>query len=373
MKIMHSTSGNKRQKTNRNHLLTSGMLAALLLAGCGQDSTNSASPVTTSEAATTAPQQKEEGTDMKDNSNTAKGTTAGKLRAEDIPTALLSGQTSQLYAQMTNEFKKQVSEKDLQSSKSMLQGIQSFKSLGDEIELNGELNGYIQYNWISDNNKLGLISILEKDGQIAGMQLQPIEQFPATDNTLSKTTYRMPFDGEWYVFWGGTNVIQNYHYAVESQRYAYDLVQVKDGMSYSGDPEKNESYYAFGQPVLAPADGKVVSIVNNIADNEPVGEMNPRQPGGNMVVIDHGGEYSILGHLQKGSVTVKPGDSVQSGDPIGKVGNSGNSSEAHMHFQVSSGPDIMTDPSIRIHWVNDLDPVKGETVDATNSKIVEPE
>lgn len=358
---------NKQQIRQRNVLFASGILAAILLAGCGQESTDSA-PGTTNDNTPTASQQTKEAADMKNNNDTGENSTAGKLQAKDIPAALLAGNTSQIHAQMTDDFKQMVSEEDLQSTaRSMLQDVQSFQSVGGSCEL----DGYRQDSWLSDNGKLGLTTMLDKQDRIAAMQLQPVESFPATDKSLSKTTYRMPFDGEWYVFWGGTNVMQNYHYAVESQRYAYDLVQSKKRMSYSGDPKKNESYYAFGQPVLAPADGKVVSVINTIADNEPVGVMNPKQPGGNMVVIDHGGEYSMLAHLQKGSITVKPGDSLQAGDPIGKVGNSGNSSEAHMHFQVSDGPDLMTNKSIRIRWKKDIQPVKGQIVDASSSQIVQ--
>ncbi|WP_411347006.1 M23 family metallopeptidase [Paenibacillus sp. WLX2291] len=156
--------------------------------------------------------------------------------------------------------------------------------------------------------------------------------------------------------------MQNYHYAVESQRYAYDFIQVKDGMSYRGDATRNESYYAFGQPALAPADGTVVAVVNDIADNEPVGTMNPEQPAGNNVVIRHGSEYSLLGHLQQGSVTVKKGDPIQAGQIIGKIGNSGNSSEAHLHFQIADNPNLANGKSIAVRWQGDMEPVKGQIV-----------
>ncbi|MFD1906546.1 M23 family metallopeptidase [Paenibacillus rhizoplanae] len=81
--------------------------------------------------------------------------------------------------------------------------------------------------------------------------------------------------------------------------------------------------------------------------------MNAEEPAGNVVVIDHGnGEHSITAHLKKGSVAVKKGDNVQQGDLIGHLGNSGNSSEAHLHFQVSDGPDLFTSRSIQIRWAD---------------------
>ncbi|TGU70988.1 M23 family metallopeptidase, partial [Mesorhizobium sp. M00.F.Ca.ET.186.01.1.1] len=124
------------------------------------------------------------------------------------------------------------------------------------------------------------------------------------------------------------DVLSNYHYAIPSQRYAYDIIKIKDGYSYSGDATKNESYYAFGQEILAPQDGTVVHVVSDIPDNVPVGTMNDKQPAGNVVVIDHGnGEFSYLAHLKQGSAKVKVGDRVKKGDLLGLCGNSGNSSE----------------------------------------------
>ncbi|MNC48479.1 Murein DD-endopeptidase MepM [compost metagenome] len=81
-----------------------------------------------------------------------------------------------------------------------------------------------------------------------------------------------------------------------------------------------------------------------------------------MVVIDHGGEYSFLAHLKQGSVTVKKGDSVKTGDVIGKAGNSGNSSEPHLHYQVSDGADLFSSRSLNIRWKDNLQPLKGQTV-----------
>ncbi|MNJ53851.1 Murein DD-endopeptidase MepM [compost metagenome] len=173
----------------------------------------------------------------------------------------------------------------------------------------------------------------------------------------------MPLKNDWFVFWGGENVIANYHYGTESQRYAYDFIKVKDGYSYSGDPKKNESYYAFGQEITAPEAGKVIHVVNDIADNEPVGIMNEKDLAGNVVAIDHGnGEYSYLAHLKKDSVTVKVGDIVQKGEVIGLCGNSGNSSEPHLHFQISDGDDLFTSSSLRVKWENDLHPIQGDTI-----------
>jgi murein DD-endopeptidase MepM/ murein hydrolase activator NlpD len=64
-------------------------------------------------------------------------------------------------------------------------------------------------------------------------------------------------------------------------------------------------------------------------------------PAGNHVVLDHGnGEFSLLAHLQKGSLRVKAGDTVKAGQPLGLCGNSGNTSEPHLHIHLQTGPEF---------------------------------
>src|SRR5690606_3473284 len=114
----------------------------------------------------------------------------------------------------------------------------------------------------------------------------------------TRTPLRLPFSDTWFVYWGGRSVPENYHAASIDQRFAYDLLIVREGRTFAGDPATNESYFCFGTPVLAPADGLIVSVEDGVADNTP-GEMNEQQVLGNHVVVDHGsGEFSFLAHLQ---------------------------------------------------------------------------
>lgn len=280
------------------------------------------------------------------------------LTPEELPTALLKGQHKEIYARFSQTLKEAISEEDLAATaEGFIEGIES-------LALSTTLfhNGTEQRTWLSNTGNKGMMAIFDPEGVILGIQVLELASSPQTDAKLTKVEYALPFEGDWLVFWGGTNVFENYHYEYESQRYAYDFIQAKDNYSYTGDPLKNESYYAFGKTIYAPADGTVVSVVNEIADNEPVGVMNPKQPAGNVVVIDHGGEYSYLAHLKQGSATVKAGDQVKQGDVIGLTGNSGNSSEPHLHFQVSDGADLFAAKSINILWEGKLKPVQGETV-----------
>lgn len=155
------------------------------------------------------------------------------------------------------------------------------------------------------------------------------------ENFVPITRFHVPANGEWTVSQGGPTRELNAHHGSKSQRFAYDLVLVIDGrFRQKGAPaESNEAYFGYGQPLLAPAAGEVIRVVEGVPDNIPkvMGEA-----GGNGVVIDHGfGEVSSLWHAKPGSVQVKVGDHVEAGQVIGQVGNSGRSSGAHIHFHVT--------------------------------------
>lgn len=164
----------------------------------------------------------------------------------------------------------------------------------------------------------------------------------------TRTTLRLPFDaptGEgaaWYVGWGGRAPEQNYHVVAPDQRFAYDFLVVRpDGegrfATHRGSGTTNEDYHCFGLPVLAPAAGRVTVALDSVADNVP-GQTNRAVVPGNHVVIDHGeGEFSLLAHLRRGSVRVAAGDTVGAGRQVGECGNSGNSSEAHVHYHLQTG------------------------------------
>lgn len=129
-----------------------------------------------------------------------------------------------------------------------------------------------------------------------------------------------------------------------AQRFAIDYVRVNDSSStFSGDRLKNESYLAEGVDAIAVANGKVVAVKDGIPENVP--GINSRAVpitletvGGNHVIIDiGGGAYAFYAHLKPGSMRVKVGDQVKRGQVVGLVGNTGNSTEPHLHFHISDG------------------------------------
>ena len=175
---------------------------------------------------------------------------------------------------------------------------------------------------------------------------------PATYRQANR--YILPLSGTWTVANGGPDPDTSHSWSIPGQRFAYDFVVTDErGKTHRGDGRRLEDYYAFGAPVRAPADGVVVKAKDGRRDYARPGEMDPFVTNllGNFVVIDHGGgEYSLLAHLRRGSVRVKPGDRVTQGQVVGEVGNSGNSSEPHLHFQVQDSPHFLFSASLPVRF-----------------------
>lgn len=136
-----------------------------------------------------------------------------------------------------------------------------------------------------------------------------------------------------------------------TRAYVYLWIPV-DANSYHGDPLKNENYYAYGTPLMAVADGVTAATKDSIPQSVP-GANSRAVPitmttvGGNYVAIDIGhGRYALYAHLQPGSLRVKAGDRVKRGQVIALLGNSGNSTEPHVHFQIADGPTFLSSEGI---------------------------
>ena len=169
----------------------------------------------------------------------------------------------------------------------------------------------------------------------------------------NKTILKLPFKDEWFVLWGGDTKELNQHHGVSNQRYALDFVVVdENNLSHKGNGENNNDYYVFGKEILAPADGVIVKIIDNIEDNV-LGQMDKEVVTGNAVRMKHKeDEVSVLAHLKQDSIKVKIGDSVKTGQVIGLCGNSGNSSEPHLHYHLQDSEDIYSGEGIKCYFQN---------------------
>jgi hypothetical protein len=136
-----------------------------------------------------------------------------------------------------------------------------------------------------------------------------------------------------------------------AQRYAIDWVKVRSVggkiTTCSGDESVNTSYFCYNASVYAVAPGKIVAVLDGIPENVPhAGKLaiglNAHNVAGNHVVEDlGGGRYALYAHLRPGSLTVKAGDRISAGQVLGKVGNSGNSTEPHLHMHIVDGPSFL--------------------------------
>jgi murein DD-endopeptidase MepM/ murein hydrolase activator NlpD len=195
---------------------------------------------------------------------------------------------------------------------------------------------------------LFLYVLLLRERPGAGLVLTPVQRYSPERNLYAYATDRvrlahhgavaftLPFLGQWrctqgYASGGPTHL--------GDWRQALDFAIVDaDGRTYQGAGLALSDYYAYNKPVLAPAEGVVVEVIQHIEDNA-VGEVNTRENWGNTVVIRHApGLYSQLSHLRAHSVHVKPGDYVRRGEVLGTCGSSGRSPEPHLHFQVQATP-----------------------------------
>ncbi|GGA70878.1 hypothetical protein GCM10011521_06250 [Arenimonas soli] len=186
--------------------------------------------------------------------------------------------------------------------------------------------------------------------------------------------FRFPLEGRWFV--GAAASAHGHHRWVVPQEFALDISRLGEGgLTYRGDGSRMQDYHAYGATVLASADGEVVKAVDGIADNvamlrapgealpDYIGRLHESQAqllaggldqiSGNHLVIRHAeGVYSVYAHLSPGSLKVAVGDRVQSGQAIGLLGGSGNSTEPHLHFHLCDGPDPLQCAGLPVAFSN---------------------
>ena len=147
----------------------------------------------------------------------------------------------------------------------------------------------------------------------------------------------LPFWGEWKVSQGYDGTITH----LKEWKNALDFViEDQEDHTYKNPGASLTDFYCYNKPVLAPADGYVYYLENNVDENE-IGGVNTENNWGNSIVINHlNGLYTQLSHLKKDSFKVAIGDFVAKGTILGTCGNSGRSPEPHIHFQVQLNPTI---------------------------------
>lgn len=147
--------------------------------------------------------------------------------------------------------------------------------------------------------------------------------------------FYLPFWGEWTVTQGHDG--EHTHKGDWGKAFDF-MIKDENRKTFTSNGLLCENYYCYNKPVLAPADGIIEEIIDNVDDNE-IGKVNTSSNWGNTIIIRHlPGLYSQLSHLKKGSFKVSKGDFVKRGDMLGLCGNSGRSPVPHLHFQVQVTP-----------------------------------
>jgi hypothetical protein len=123
---------------------------------------------------------------------------------------------------------------------------------------------------------------------------------------------------------------------VKGETFAIDWQQSRDGALFEGDGSRNSQWFGFGAPLLAVADGTVVTAVDGKPDIAPGASpilASPEDFAGNQVTVRiRPGVFATYGHLLQGSVQVRVGQHVRAGQQLGRLGNSGNTTAPHLHF-----------------------------------------
>lgn len=140
-------------------------------------------------------------------------------------------------------------------------------------------------------------------------------------------------DGRFVVAQGGGIGLLNHHSGHRAQRHALDITAVNAAGFRAGGllPEDPARYAIFGKAVVSPCEGTVITAQDGLPDMAPP-LRDRNNPAGNHVVLACGGIQVELAHLRRGSVAVEAGQNVAAGARLGAVGNSGNTTEPHLHI-----------------------------------------
>ena len=241
------------------------------------------------------------------------------------------------------------------------------------IKFEGYESTYASYKTECERRVYTFYISVDKDHKINALYLQPYTGSNLPELKRNLTRLILPFDSTWTVMWGGDTKDLNYHVEVPVQKHAFDFM-IKDSLrkSYKTDSKTNEDYYAFGKEIIAPCDAFVVLVVDGVKDNQP-GQVNPMFVTGNTVILKTDKEeYLVFAHFKKHSIKVTEEQKVKQGELLGLCGNSGNSSEPHLHFHIQNGEDINTARGTKCYFENikvngitktDYSPIKNEQIE----------
>lgn len=158
---------------------------------------------------------------------------------------------------------------------------------------------------------------------------------------ISEPTIQLSFplkQGTYYIGQGGNSSLVNYHYENQAQRFALDIVKLnRRGVRARGlYPSELTKYEIFDDELYSPCDGEIIKITDGLPDNIPP-DTDSVNLAGNNLVIKTDKYLVVVAHMKMNSIVVKEGELIKKGQLIGKVGNSGNTTEPHVHIHAVQG------------------------------------
>jgi len=192
------------------------------------------------------------------------------------------------------------------------------------------------------------------------------ERQHARSSVTREVVISLPFTGRWLAENSPARRVPSHGTNLLGGRYAIDFVGV-DHRHWTADrrdwrtflsTEPVERFFAYGRPILAPAHGVVVQVhdgeIDHVARRSQLTlvayamgqpgrlRQGPTGVAGNYLIIKlrHSGAFVALAHLRAGSIRVAIGDEVTEGQPVADCGNSGNSTQPHVHVQVMDSADL---------------------------------
>jgi murein DD-endopeptidase MepM/ murein hydrolase activator NlpD len=177
---------------------------------------------------------------------------------------------------------------------------------------------------------------------ISGLNWFTFKGYVTPENVIDLAS---PFhNGRQIILHGGASPFTNGHFHVKPQNYALDIVGLNNlGMRASSIDGGSDldNYVIYGEPIYSPCNGTVVIVVDEYDDQTPP-KTDHEHLAGNHILIESEGVEILLAHLKRGSIKVNVGDTVNTNTLIGQVGNTGNTSEPHLHMHVEKGGAMKT-------------------------------
>lgn len=218
----------------------------------------------------------------------------------------------------------------------------------------GVLYLFLNFSGRATPRRLDNSLVVEANGDAKNAQRIPLDEL-----SIRKTGAVLidePFTGDRWLAVNGPSNASLHRRAVivlngkprAPERYAIDWIKLgDDGNSYTGDQYKNSNYHAYNVPIVAVADGKIVTVKDGFRENVPhtakraVAMTLVNAPGNHIIEDIGGGLYVGYAHMVPGTITVKGGEQIHRGQVLGRLGNTGNSDEPHLHLQVCNAPSFL--------------------------------